>query len=95
MNVIQISNWDVSLRNSSINFAISKFQAILVVELHPSHSQSSLDQVRYMNSTADWYEQRDINHTIYFNEDVKKRLSKLSKDVSTHATLKKNEVWLL
>ena len=28
-----------------------------------------------------WYEPRDINHTIYFNEDVKKRLSKLSKDV--------------
>ena len=24
-----------------------------MVELHPSHSQSSLDQVRYMNSTAD------------------------------------------
>ena len=42
-----------------------------------------------------WYEPRDINHTIYFNEDVKKRLSKLSKDVSIHATLKKNEVWLL
>ena len=28
-----------------------------------------------------WYERRDINHTIYLNEDVKKRLSKLSKDV--------------
>ena len=27
-----------------------------------------------------------------FNEDVNKRLSKLSKDVSIHATLKKNEV---
>ena len=38
------------------------------------------------------YEPRDINHSIYFNEDVKKMLSKLSKDVSTHATLKKNEV---
>ena len=25
------------------------------------------------------YEPRDVNHTIYFNEDVKKRLSKLSK----------------
>ena len=42
-----------------------------------------------------WYEPKDINHTIYFNEDVKKRLSKLSKDVSIYATLKKNEVWLL
>ena len=45
--------------------------------------------------SGEWYEPRDINHTIYFNEDVKKRLSKLSKDVSIHATLKKNEVWLL
>ena len=44
---------------------------------------------------AQWYVPRDINHTIYFNEDVKKRLSKLSKDVSIHSTLKKKEVWLL
>ena len=33
----------------------------------------------------EWYEPKNINHTIYFNEDVKKRLSKLSKDVSIHA----------
>jgi len=45
--------------------------------------------------SGEWYEPRDINHTICFNEDVKKRLSKLSKDVSIHATLKKNKVWLL
>ena len=38
MNEIEISNWDVFLRNSSINFAIFKFQAIIVVEVHPSHS---------------------------------------------------------
>ena len=42
--------------------------------------------------SGEWYEPGDINHTIYFNEDVKKKLSKLSKDVSIHATLKKNEV---
>ena len=38
-----------------------------------------------------WYEPRDINH-ICFNENVKKILLKLSKDISIHATLKKNEV---
>ena len=30
-----------------------------------------------------WYEPRDIIYTIYFNEDVKKMLSKLSKEVVT------------
>ena len=39
-----------------------------------------------------WYEPRDINHTIYFTEDVKKILLKLSKDILIHAALKKNEV---
>ena len=34
---------------------------------------------------------QEINHTIYFNEDVKKMLLKLSKYISIHATLKKNE----
>ena len=29
-----------------------------------------------------WYEPRDINHAICFNEDVKKILLKLSKDIS-------------
>ena len=38
------------------------------------------------------YEQRNINHTIYFNEDMKKMLLKLSKDISIHAIWKKNEV---
>ena len=42
-----------------------------------------------------WYEPRDIIHTIYFNEDVKKMLSKLSKEVAIHVTLKRNEVWWL
>ena len=45
--------------------------------------------------SGEWYGPKDINPTIYFNEDVNKRLSKLSKDVSIHATLKKNKVWLL
>ena len=39
-----------------------------------------------------WYEPRDINHTICFNEDMKKIFLKLSKDISIHATLKKNKV---
>ena len=34
----------------------------------------------------------DINHTICFNEDLKKMMLKLSKYLSIHATLKKNEV---
>ena len=47
-----------------------------------------------MNTEKDelLYEPSDINQTIYFNEDVKKVLLKLSKDISIHATLKKNEV---
>ena len=44
------------------------------------------------NKVYVWYEPRDINHTIYFNEDVKKILLKSSKDISIHATLEKNEV---
>ena len=40
-------------------------------------------------------EPSDINHTIYFNEDAKRMLLKLSKDISIHVTLKKNEVLLL
>ena len=42
--------------------------------------------------SGEWYEPRDINHTICFNEDVKKILLKLSEDISIHATFKKNEV---
>ena len=34
----------------------------------------------------------DINHTICFNEDLKKMTLKLSKYLSIHSTLKKNEV---
>ena len=56
-------------------------------------SENVSDYIMHVQTV--WYEPKDINHTIYFNEDVKKRLSKLSKDVSIHATLKKNEVWLL
>jgi len=45
--------------------------------------------------SGEWYEPRDMIHTIYFNEDVKKILSKLSKEVAIHVTLKRNEVWWL
>ena len=45
-----------------------------------------------MKGIPRWYEPRDINHNICFNEDMKKILLKLSKDISIHATLKKNEV---
>ena len=49
MNEIEISNWNVFLRNPNINFVISKFQAILVVELHPSHLIKS-----WSSSIVEW-----------------------------------------
>ena len=48
--------------------------------------------VLHASSLDNWYEPRDINHKMCFNEDVKEILLKLSKNISIHATLKKNEV---
>ena len=39
------------------------------------------DVIMLYDDLMTWYESRDINHTIYFNEDVKKILLKLSKDI--------------
>ena len=54
------------------------------------HGRSSLGKNLEKNlSQTLLYEPRDINHTICFNEDEKKILLKLSKDISIHATLRR------
>ena len=57
------------------------------------HAPSYIIKFSNFNNKVTYrYEPRDINHTIYFNKDVNKILLKLSKDISIHTTLKKNEV---
>ena len=57
-----------------------------------SHHRLSMFSALQVCFKCYWYEPIDINHKICFNEDGKKILLKLSKDISIPATLKNNEV---
>ena len=88
--------WECWLVFGHWGFGPYDYQSIYFGSIKKLHGYELYDRRKRCLSTHSphwyWYEPRDINHTIYFNEDVQKILLKLSKDISIHATLKKNEV---